>query len=38
MIFLHAVLWLVVAPVVVIVLALAWLCLGHKLLAYMLGG
>lgn len=38
MIFLQAILWLVVVPVVLVVVGLAWLWLGHKLLAHMLGG
>ncbi|CAJ0737377.1 hypothetical protein R77592_04305 [Ralstonia mannitolilytica] len=38
MIFLRAILWLVVVPVVVIVVGLVWLCLGHKPLTHMLGG
>ncbi|CAJ0697970.1 hypothetical protein R77591_04894 [Ralstonia mannitolilytica] len=37
MIFLRAILWLVVAPVVLVVAGLVWLWLGHKLLAHMFG-
>lgn len=37
MIFLQAILWLVVVPVVLVVVALVWLWIGHKLLAHMLG-
>lgn len=37
MIFLQAILWLVVVPVVLVVVGLVWLWLGHKLLVHMLG-
>jgi len=37
MIVLHLVAWLIVAPVVVVVIGLIWLCLGHKLLLSLLG-
>lgn len=37
MIFLQAILWLVVVPLLVIVAGLVWLWFGHKLLAHMLG-
>ncbi|MGO4575015.1 hypothetical protein AB4Z48_03085 [Cupriavidus sp. 2TAF22] len=38
MIFLQAMLLLIVAPVGVIVVGLLWLWLGHKVLAWLLGG